>query len=1121
MNILFANYGDYETNSINHIAPFANRLCEQGISCIVAVPGNKGSAGQLETAYFQPATFNDCLGTPNHFPNALPADIIHAWTPRECVRKFVENYCKRYDCKVVVHLEDNEEHLISSYYRTPIEKLPLDEPPEGFDGWHDELSHPVNYRAFLALADATTTVIDKLRDFTSQDRPSMELLPGIDFEKFQHESTKKEVCELLDIEEKYSIIVYTGGVTSSNREDIRALYLATKLVNDQGHPLKLIKTGPNKDNFNASFAFDVDQYVIDIGIQPKEKLPKLLKAADILVQPGKANAFNLYRLPSKLPEFLAAGKPVITSNANLALRMGDGGECLKLDIGAPREIADLCIRIIENPELGHRLGQKGKAFAEKNFSIHSNTAKLLEFYELILKSPSRNWITENKNEGFQANIAAQRIQELGSINANVKGNARKSPSLLSLIHCLKRYKTFFDRPEATQKEPIEEDSNDELIRGKAANALAQQEIERLEDENRQLNEAIRRLKNTMSWRLTMPLRALRRKVVDPFIRKDELPEESEAKIQEVEEPALKDDQPQSQLPPAYRDYRDFCKRLEPKIDQYMDNFLERIDKIERPPLISIIMPVFNTEEKWLSRSINSVINQIYPNWQLCIADDASTKANVRDLLAEYQNLDERIEVVFRKENGHISAASNSALDIAQGSYIALLDHDDELPPHALARVVDAIANNPNVKLIYTDEDKISEDGERSQPHFKSDWNPDLLLGQNYISHLGVYQTSVARQVGGFREGFEGAQDWDLALRVSEKAQPNQIIHIPEVLYHWRSIQGSTAADIDEKDYAHEAGGKAISSALERRGFSMQIEPVERYYWRPKYPIPDNPPEVSIIIPTRNRLDLLKPCIDSILEKTSYENYRIHIVDNNSDDIDTLDYLNRIVSDGITVQQFSAPFNFAAINNASISQSKSDIICMLNNDITVISEDWLEELVSHASRPEIGAVGAKLFYPHEHIQHAGIVMGIGGVASEAFKRLHRTDDGYIHRACLIGNYSAITGACMAFRKSVWKDISGFNEIEVPNAFGDVDFCLKARKAGFRNLFTPFAELHHHESASRGNDLDEDKIEAFNTAVEYMKLQWGDEIEKDPYYNPNLTLEREDFTLAREPRFYSVA
>jgi glycosyltransferase involved in cell wall biosynthesis len=539
--------------------------------------------------------------------------------------------------------------------------------------------------------------------------------------------------------------------------------------------------------------------------------------------------------------------------------------------------------------------------------------------------------------------------------------------------------------------------------------------------------------------------------------------------------------------------------------------------LEWKPLVSVLMPTYNTPEKWLRRSIESVRAQIYPNWELCIADDASNEPHVRSVLEEYARLDERIKITFRESNGHISVASNTSLDLATGDYVALLDHDDEIPAHALYMVAAAVNENLNLDLIYSDEDKINESGRRFRPHFKPDWNPDLLTAQNMVSHLGVYRTEVVRQVGGFREGYEGSQDWDLALRVSEVIPADHIYHIPHVLYHWRTVRGSTSVAVKEKSYAIKAGLAAVQDHLERKGDAAQVELVMEKYIRVRYALPNPLPLVSIIIPTRNGLQLLRQCIDSICNKTRYSNYEIIVVDNQSDDADTLDYLASIDAKGIAkVVNYNKPFNFSKINNYALLHAQGDLLCLMNNDVEVISEDWLEEMASHAVRKEIGAVGAMLYYPNDIIQHAGVLIGMGGLAGHLYAGFRRGESGYMERARIVQNLSAVTAACLVIRKSIYEEVNGLEETNLTVAFNDVDFCLRVMERGYRNLWTPFAELYHHESASRGPEDTPEKQQRFRKEIAYMRSRWPHLVNNDPAYNPNLTLDSSWPYLATVPR-----
>jgi len=523
------------------------------------------------------------------------------------------------------------------------------------------------------------------------------------------------------------------------------------------------------------------------------------------------------------------------------------------------------------------------------------------------------------------------------------------------------------------------------------------------------------------------------------------------------------------------------------------------------PLISIIMPTYNTPERWLRSAIESVRSQIYPNWELCVADDASTSEKVHSILEEYAQLDNRIRVIYRKKNGHISAASNTALDIAQGEFIALLDHDDELSPHALYMIAVALNEKSYLDLIYSDEDKIDENGRRFDPYFKPDWNPALLTGQNVVSHLGVFRTELVRSTGGFREGYEGSQDWDLALRFSELIPAFHIHHLPHVLYHWRAIAGSTSIGHNEKSYAAQAANKALCDHLIRTGCEGVATSAVGGYFRIQYKVPSPEPLVSIIIPTRNGLHHLRRCIESIKQKTLYSNYEILIVDNQSDDSETINYMKLLECAGIArILRYDLPFNYSAINNFAAQSAKGDYICLMNNDIEVISPDWLDEMLGHASRPEIGAVGAMLYFPNNTIQHAGVILGMGGVAGHIYAGHPRGTHGYMGRAALPQNLSAVSAACLLLRTSIYKEVGGLNEKNLPVAFNDVDFCLRIEDRGYRNLWTPFAEFYHHESASRGyNDTIKKKLQ-FKRDCDYMRSQWAFRISNDPYYNPNLTL-----------------
>lgn len=564
------------------------------------------------------------------------------------------------------------------------------------------------------------------------------------------------------------------------------------------------------------------------------------------------------------------------------------------------------------------------------------------------------------------------------------------------------------------------------------------------------------------------------------------------------------------------DYQEWIRRYDTLTDADREHIRKKAGKLARQPLISVLMPTYNSSTEWLQEAIDSVRGQLYENWELCIADDASPDPAVRAFLESASDQDQRIKVIFRKENGHISAASNSALELCQGEWVALMDHDDVLAEHALYYVADTINRQPEARLIYSDEDKISEHGYRFEPYFKSDWNRDLFYSHNMISHLGVYQRELLVETGGFRTGFEGAQDHDLALRCIEQIHPENISHIPRVLYHWRRHPGSTTRGLTEKPYSIEAGTKALQEHFDRQGVAAQVEGSPTGY-RVRYGLPSPAPLVSLIIPTRNGQELLQTCIQSIQQKTTYPNYEILIIDNGSDDKGTLDYLSELSAlPGISVIRDDRPFNFAALNNTAVRKASGEIIGLVNNDIEVITPGWLTDMVGLATQPGVGAVGAKLLYPDGKVQHAGVVLGLGGVAGHAFKLMPGNDPGYHYRAQLTSSYSAVTAACLVIRKSTYLEMGGMDEENLGIAFNDIDFCIRVRESGLRNVCTTHAILCHHESATRGYEDNREKQERFDREIKFMQKRWGRGLLHDPCYSLNLTLHHEDFSYAWPPR-----
>ncbi len=566
-------------------------------------------------------------------------------------------------------------------------------------------------------------------------------------------------------------------------------------------------------------------------------------------------------------------------------------------------------------------------------------------------------------------------------------------------------------------------------------------------------------------------------------------------------------------------YADWLRKHEGTKEYQREHINRGIYHFADKPKISIIMPVYNAPDEYLRKALDSVLQQSYSNWELCVSDDASNEAHVRTTLEEFVARDTRIKVCYAKSNGNISVASNAALSLATGKFIALLDHDDELAPNALYFMVEAVNKNAKAKFFYSDEDKLDVKGRRRSPFFKPDWNQDLFYSYNYICHFTMLSRALVEELDGFREGVEGSQDYDLFLRAAKLVGFKEIIHIPRVLYHWRMLSGSTASNAKEKKYTQNAGVIALRDHFNSLGKDVVISPSEiPNVYRVIHPIPDEKPLVSLIIPTRDMLEVLRPCVESILNKTDYDNYEIIIIDNQSYDTETHAWFTSIESNPkVRIIQYDEEFNYSAINNFAVEYANGSIIGLINNDIEVISDGWLTEMLSHAVRSDIGCVGAKLFYPDNTVQHAGVVLGLGknaettGIAGHIFKGIGAKETGYFTRAALPQNYSAVTAACLLVKKKLFQQVGGFDEENLKVAFNDVDFCLKVRDAGYRNIWTPYAQLYHYESKSRGYENTPEKKLRFQSEVACMKLKWSEKLQNDPAYNCNLTLKREDSGL----------
>lgn len=558
----------------------------------------------------------------------------------------------------------------------------------------------------------------------------------------------------------------------------------------------------------------------------------------------------------------------------------------------------------------------------------------------------------------------------------------------------------------------------------------------------------------------------------------------------------------------YGNYEDFLKKYGVKEEELAR---QRQEVFENGPCFSIAVPLYQTKEKYLREMIESVQAQTYTNWELCLADGSGREHSLQPVVGEYIAKDKRIKYCLLDSNEGIAGNTNEALKMADGDFVVLTDHDDLLSPEALYQCAKAVQKEPQTDVIYSDEDKVDMSGKKFfEPHFKSDYNIDLLCTMNYICHLFVVRKDVMERAGLFESCYDGAQDHDFILRCTEKAE--HIVHIPKVLYHWRCHAQSTSENPESKLYAFENGCKAVKAHYDRIGIPAEVEQGPFYGMYRTHYLWKEQPLVSILIPNKDHVADLKKCMDSIEEKSTYRNFEFVIVENNSIEEETFAYYKEIEKrDNVRVLYYKEDFNYSRINNFGAKEANGEYVLLLNNDTEMIEPDSMKEMLDICMRPDVGIVGAKLLFEDNTIQHAGVIIGFGGVAGHAFIGQDRDDNGYFSRIISVQDLSAVTAACLMVRRSVFDEVEGLNE-EFKVAFNDIDFCLKVRKAGYLVVYNPYAQFYHYESKSRGQEDSADKVARFQQEIGLFGERWGELLENgDPYYNPNLTLDKADFSL----------
>jgi len=1110
MNILYVLYGDFSSNSANPLALYARELSRRGHCCAVAVPSNLESVWLHDSPAFRPLLYTDVLASPDSvFSDGRPADVIHAWTPREVVRQFIISYMGEQPTPLVLYLEDNEYWISTRSLGLNEETLVQYTEQEISEMMPPSFAHPFYCDSFMGMADAVVVIQDKLMSMVPSWVPSKTIMTGVDLDFFYPRDPDHFLREKYGVGESEKVIVYHGGINDFTRPAIRTLCEAIGLINQQGIQCRLLRTGPYPIDFLGYLSNQVTPFISDLGVLPKKDLPNLLALADVCVQPGEKNSFEDLRLPGKIPEWLAMGLPVVIPDANISHLFKDGENATLLHNGCPEEIAEKCLDLFSHPQKARSIGRAGRFLAEKYFDISIQATHLEKVYNSARLNfhpaiSANIWQGQGENFPFELRLALKLRLLANSEGAVHIGNAGG---------LLQEYSSLMER--------------------------MYQRLKGLEDRLAQEQSGVGHIAKSMSRIIVAPMQFISRQTTFLF-GQGESQGGLMLVVRKLKNIYIREGWPGIRFR-LYRkffgsgvvqvlggtantkifvdrnDYQEWIRLYDTLSEEVQKEIVAQIEAMSCRPKISVVLPVYDPPLKFLDQAIQSVRNQLYLNWELCIADDASENEMVRELIRKHANEDERIKVVFRTVNGHISQASNAAFDLTTGEYVAFLDHDDLLPSHALFCIAEAINANPQAGLFYSDEDKVDSTGRRHAPYFKPDWNPELFLSQNMICHLSVYRKELVGRVGKFRVGYEGAQDYDLALRCVEHLKFEEIVHVPRVLYHWRRHEKSTALALEAKPYAMALGKKALNSHLMRKGIHGKCELVGQAF-RIRYTLPEVPPSVSLIILAQYEVNSIKRCIESILSKTLYANYEILLVNNTANDLPSLhEYQEKTKNVQIRVLQDSRPFNYSALNNAAVKHAKGQYIGFLDSSVEVLSPQWLEEMVSIAFQPGVGAVGAKLLSPNETLKYGGVIMGIKGGLGYAHRGWPRNSSGYMGRLSMASNFSAVHGACLVVENLLFQSVGGFDEENFKFSCYDIDFCLRLKQNGQRNVWTPNAELYHYRADKNFNTQNADLSQGcMPEEIKILKNRWNGLWLQDPAYNPNLALDSEDFDLAWPPR-----